>query len=96
VVGFVVLVIGVIFTGMGGSAIIIAVIINIITLIAMIVMTILSFIFLIRRIADDNNKQVLGMYIINLLFSIFVTSIFVVFYLVLIIAGTALVLPFIS
>lgn len=96
VTGFIVLVIGVIFTGMGGSAIVIAIIINIITLIAMLVMTILSFIYLIRRIADNTNQQVLGFYVLNVLFSVFVVSIFIVFYLVLFIAGSIIVLPFIQ
>lgn len=96
VIGFIVLVIGVIFTGMGGTAIVIAIIINVITLVAMIIMTVLSVIFLIRRLADNQNKQVVGMYILNLLFSGFVAAIFIFFYLFLLIAGAALVLPFIS
>lgn len=93
-IGFGGVVVTVIFSDLGGAAILIAVITNLIILLSMLVMFLISIIHFLRYLGDKENHQSFGMYVLNGLFSFFVLGIFVAFYLIIAIGGWLFLLPF--
>jgi len=95
-IGFGGVVITAILSGLGGAGILIAVVLNVLLLLTMLVMWIISVVHFIRYLTDKNNQQSVGMYLLNGIFSFFVLGLFIAFYIVLAIAGTVILLPFLQ
>lgn len=95
IIGFVGFILGAAISGLGGSAAVGAIILNIIVLLALLVSFIVTVVLLIKRIRDKDSNHPFGLYLFNVLLSFLILAFFTFLYLVIMLAITTIVLPFI-
>lgn len=77
----------------GPIGVVLGIAINVVILLGMLVLAFLSVLHLILHLADDGRSHTFGIRLINVLFGIAVFLGFAVLYLILVIAGSAILLP---